>query len=44
MLMDSIVWGIKHTMRDISDITLGRKFSLYVFSRCHTDVRGPSDA
>jgi len=28
MLMDSVVWGIKHTMRDISDITLGLTLEL----------------
>lgn len=28
MLMDSVVWGIKHTMRDISDVALGREYGL----------------
>jgi hypothetical protein len=28
LFMDSIIWGIKHTMRDIADLGLNRKFTL----------------
>ena len=34
LVIDSIVWAVKHTMRDIADLGLGSEYNL--FGECDT--------